>query len=101
MNDFSEETFEHDHHPAAHFVYDRENDREINLFQDGDVHGYEAGQRIRYTDACYELVAGREATILGFSLDGRVWTQIDGYDSVAWTLNEQVPEHFETALQPE
>jgi hypothetical protein len=63
MSDFSEETFGSDGHQKSHFIYDRENDREIDLSQEGDVHGYEAGQRIRFSDACYELVAGREATI--------------------------------------
>jgi hypothetical protein len=96
MSDFSEETFGRDRRRTNPFIYDRENDRQIELSEEGDVHGYEAGQRIRFSDACYELLAGREATILGFSPDGRVWTQIEGFDSALWTLDEQVPEHFES-----
>jgi hypothetical protein len=96
MSNFGEETFGSDGHQKSHYVFDRESGREIDLSHDGDVHGFVAGQRIKFTDNCYELIRGREATILGFSADDRTWTQLDDYDGVLSTLNEFVPKHFES-----
>ena len=98
MSEFSEETLGGDGYQKRHYIRDRITGREIDLTQAGEVHGYVAGQRIRFTDACYEILRGQEATILGFSADDRTWTQLDGFDGALSTLNEFVPVHFEPVI---
>jgi hypothetical protein len=101
MSDFGKETFGSDGYQKKHFIIDRDSGREIDLSQQGEVHGYVVGQRIRYTEECYELLRGREATILGFSADDRTWTQLDDYDCALSTLNEFVPVYFEPVPEAE
>jgi hypothetical protein len=94
MSDFSGETFGQDAAPT-HFIFDQKTGRELDLSQDGEVNGISAGERVRFTEACHDFLVGQEATVVGFSDDDRVWTQLDGHTGCFWTLVEEVPSFFE------
>lgn len=42
------------------------------------VSGVSAGDRVTYSDECYENLRGKLATVRGFGADGTMWTQTDG-----------------------
>ena len=67
----------------------RDGDVLIPLSEDDEVEGFRVGDRIAYAGGCYSHLCGKNATVIGFSNDRRVWTQPDGGTACHWT-----PEKF-------
>ena len=76
---WDEEGFGFEHpRKIKHFTHDTETGKEISISQEGEVSGFHAGDRVVYIEGCYEYLRGINATIIGFSEDGKIWTQPDG-----------------------
>lgn len=100
-NIFDEESFGSDGPKVEHYIFDQETGETVtDLTQEGVVAGLQAGDRVRYTDQCFEWLAGKEATVVGFSADDRVWTRLDGHTGCLWTANERVLDHMIKIVPP-
>lgn len=67
---------------------------EIELSQEGEVAGFRAGDRIRYSDRCYQKFRGRTATVVGFDAQQQIWTQPDGGTGCTSTRADYATNHL-------
>ncbi len=75
-----------------HYVSGRQGDEDylrpqIDLF-DGEIQGFQVGDRIRFSDEAYEQFRGKEARVAGFDSDFNIWTQMDGESGYSRTPRE-------------
>lgn len=70
-----------------HFVMSEAGER-VDLMQEGEVAGFRPGDRVAYGGECFGRIHGKNATVIGFSADGRIWSQPDGGTACHWTPAE-------------
>lgn len=76
----------------GHFIIT--DDRAIDLIEEGEIEGFRAGDRVRFSDECFERFRGRLGTVRGFDKHGQVWTQPDGLTGCTRTPRDVAKAHL-------
>ncbi|MFA6099143.1 MAG: hypothetical protein WCV50_06435 [Patescibacteria group bacterium] len=67
---------------------------EVSITQEGEIAGFRAGDRVRYTDECFPHLSGKTALVVGFDEQNQIWTQPDGQTGCASTREDHATKHL-------